>query len=163
MDCNQFESVVIEYMSGELRHEQAQECRAHLDQCPGCREQFEAYERVVHQICAETPVTPTEAESRALGDALAKSRLPRAAVPQRAFRPVEGFVGFLAASVAVFAIVAVTLALHAFGAINLLELCREIGFPAIAAVAIVVVFVTSFIPIAVTARRRPLNGMTFRQ
>ena len=163
MNCNQFESVVIDYASGDLRHEQVRECRAHLDTCPACRELSQAYERVVHQICAETPVTPTEAESRALGDALAKSRPPRAAAPQRAFRAAEGFVGFLAASVAVFAVVAVTLGLHAFGTINLLELCREIGFPVIAAVATVVVFVTSFIPIAVTARRRPLNGMTFRR
>ena len=65
--------------------------------------------------------------------------------------------------VSAFALVATVLALQTFGVMDILAVVTSVGPLVIALTLVVVVFVTSFVPIAVTARRRPLNGMTFRR
>ena len=162
MDCRECEAILEAYVLGELTDGEGSACRAHVEACPACRQALEAYARVLDAIAAEPVATPSAAESAALAQALAQIDLcPQA--EQRSTEPMpRGFPGFVLASVLAFVAIATVLALQRFGVVSIASLADSIGLRWIALTIVVIVFVTSFIPIAVTAHRRPLNGMTFR-
>jgi hypothetical protein len=55
----------------------------------------------------------------------------------------------------------VVVGLQVFGRIDLISAVQSVNPLRLAMAGFVAVFVTSFIPILVTARRRPLIGLTF--
>ena len=119
------------------------------------------YQPEIDAIKGPPMLTPTASESVALSKALAEIAPALARTPERV-KP-EGLRGFVLASIAAFALVATMLALQTFGVVSIRSVVTSLGPLVIALALVVVVFVTSFVPIAVTARRRPLNGMTFRR
>jgi hypothetical protein len=184
MDCKECESILEAYALGELpenpvmlseaKHLDAgarsftalrmtsPACHAHLEACPKCREALEACVRIMDAIACQPVPVPSESESAALAEALAGVELCPP-VERKVIEPVpQGFPAFLLASVLAFVAVATALALQMYGVVSVGSLVGRIGLPWIALMIVVTVFVTSFIPIAVTAHRRPLNGMTFR-
>ena len=162
MDCRDCELILVEYAMGELAQDTASDCRAHLETCPACRRELEDYRRLIGAIADEPVAVPSEAESAALAMALDRVRPCPSPAPRVADPGLQGLPAFAAACAAAFVIVAGILALHTFGAVSFAA-AGAIGWGTIAVTATVIVFVTSFVPIAVTARRRPLNGMTFRR
>ena len=158
MDCRDCESILVEYALGDLPEDRAEECRGHLEQCASCREALEFYAAVEFAIVSEPMPEVSRAETEAVVAACLAAQVPvRRESPSKA---VGEFVGFALASAAAFAFIALVVGLRAFG---LLGFRPPGGYLALAPVVILVVFVVTFIPIAVTARRHPLNGMTFRR
>jgi len=100
-------------------------------------------------------LSPSRAESAQLSRAL-----DRVAAPSVSIRPNE-VVGFAIATVLTFAFLVIVLGLQALGRINIMWVIGPLSVPRVAISAVVVLIVISFIPILVTARRRPLNGLTF--
>ena len=161
MECRQCEKMLAPYLLGELDAGKVEALEAHLAACSSCRQEVEAYKMVVGCITGAPSLSPSPDESTALASALAQVRLPQPASRQVDLRPAKELLAFALASVAVFVLVAVVLGLQTFGYIDILWRLNSINPFRIALVAVIAVFVTSFIPIWVTARRRPLNGLTF--
>jgi anti-sigma factor RsiW len=163
MTCEQRESTVIAYVSGELSESDAAACRAHIDACAHCHAIYESYACVVDSITQESVPVPTLAESEALSRALAQVE-PVGHASTQAQEPLpQGLPAMIWASLLAFATVAGVLALHAAGCFSFAATARAIGPVPIALAVVITVIVTSFLPITVAARRRPLNGMTFRR
>ena len=163
MDCRQLECKLVELALDELTQEESAQCRAHVLTCEGCAEALAEYEAVASELVGEPMASPSASESAALASALAKVQLGRAPAPRPVNPLPQGFGEFVAASLAVFGLVTALLVLQIRGAIDFRAILAGVGaFKALGA-ATVIVIVTSFVPIAITARRRPLNGMTFRR
>jgi anti-sigma factor RsiW len=158
MNCEQRESTIVAYVSGELNESEVAACLAHIDACAHCRAIYESCVCVIDAIARDPMPVPTRAESEALSRALAG--LQR--TPSREPLP-QGLGALMWASLLAFAAVATVLALHVAGYFSLAATVRTIGPAPIALAAVITLIVTSFLPIAVAARRRPLNGMTFRR
>lgn len=160
MNCEDYQSRMTSYILGELPAGEAVACRNHLETCTQCRASYETYARLVAAIEQEPELTPTvwesEALSRALGEVAQPAKSAREALPQ-------GLPALIWASLAAFVVVASILALQVSGCLSLVSAARSVGPAPIALAVVVTIFVTSFLPIAVAARRRPLNGMTFRR
>jgi anti-sigma factor RsiW len=163
MDCRECESQLIALAVGELSEEAASQCRAHLDACPECREALAEYAGLIHAIADEPEVVPSVSESAELAAALERVQVRRAEAPKVSAPRPQGFFAFALASVVAFVLVAAALSLQVRGMIDIMAVITGRGALAAVLALTVVVFVTSFVPIAVTARRRPLNGMTFRR
>lgn len=163
MDCRQIEPKLVELALGELTQEELAQCRAHILTCVRCAEALAEYEAVTSELAGEPMASPSASESAALASALAKVQPGRATAPRPATPLPQGFGEFVAASLAVFLLLTALLVFQIRGMIDFRAILAGVGaFKALGAV-IVVVIVTSFVPIAITARRRPLNGMTFRR
>ena len=163
MTCEQYESSIIAYAAGELNEFDAAACQTHIETCAHCRALHEGYACVVDSIVREPAPVPTLSESEALSRALAQVQsVGQTTTPAREPIP-QGLPAMIWASLLAFATVAGVLALHAAGCFSFVATARAIGPAPIALAVVVTIFVTSFLPIAVAARRRPLNGMTFRR
>src|SRR5450759_958830 len=66
MTCEQRESTIIAYVSGELNESDAAACRGHIETCAHCRATYESYACVVDSITRESAPAPTSTESEAL-------------------------------------------------------------------------------------------------
>lgn len=163
MKCRECERILTAYALGELAEGPASECRAHLERCAGCRETLASYEAIVRSVAAEPRVTVTASESAAMARALGQVPLRRRPVRAAPAPSVYGLLGFSLASVIVFALIAAMLGLQVLGKIDILSLAGPLSMARIALTMVIVVLVTSFLPIVVTAQRRPLNGLTFRK
>jgi len=161
MNCRECESNLSPYVLDEAPEEVRSACAAHLQTCAACRDILAQYMSIVETISNEAEAVPSASESAALAMALAQVRLGSPAVRPVAAPAPQGLFAFLLASAAAFVMVAAVLALQTFGRINILALLGSVNPAALALAFVIIVFVTSFVPIAVTARRRPLNGMTF--
>jgi len=160
MECERYEDILASYVSGDLSEKEAAALEAHLHSCDGCRESLEAYRSVAALIADEPVLTPTASESAALAQAL--DHIPMSAPKAQAVtRSSRELAGFALATAAAFVFLVLVLGLQSIGKINLVSEIARFNPLTIAVSAVVIVFVTSFIPIMVTARRRPLNGMTF--
>lgn len=169
MTCEQYESSIIAYAAGELNESDAAACQTHIQTCAHCRALQESYACVVDSIVREPAPVPTLSESEALSRALASeagicfgAKSPPKHIPAHEPLP-QGLPAMIWASLLAFATVASVLALHVMGCFSFTATARAIGPAPIALAVVVTIFVTSFLPIAVAARRRPLNGMTFRR
>jgi anti-sigma factor RsiW len=162
MKCADFEALVDAYMLGELDVDLVVKCAAHAEGCAACRAVLQQSSVLVQAICDELRLAPTAHESAALTEALCRI-CPRAEPARAPQMHPRDLAGFLATSLATFVIAVTVLLLQAFGIIDMLSVVKAVGPAAIAVSLTVIVFVTTFVPIAITARRRPLNGMTFRR
>ncbi len=158
MNCQDCEQLMLDYALGEVDSDAAEQCAAHIATCPACRQAHESYCTLAQAIEREAGVQPTLAESESLARALADAcpAETRQAIP-------EGLPAMIWASVLTFVLIVGTLALQVFGCVSLTDIARSIGPAPIAAAIIAIIFITSFLPIAAMAKRRPLNGMTFRR
>lgn len=160
MECERYEDILASYASGDLSEKEAAALEAHLHTCAACRESLEEYRSVAALIADEPMLSPTASESAALAQAM--ERIPMCAPKTQAVtRSSRELAGFALATVAAFAFLVLVLGLQSIGKIDLVSEIARFNPLTIAVSAVVVVFVTSFIPIMVTARRRPLNGLTF--
>ncbi len=158
MNCEQYEASIIACAAGELDENEAAECRAHIGSCDSCRAIYESYVCVIESVAGEPAPVPTRAESAALSRALARVETASPREPL-----AEGLPAMIWASLLAFAVVACVLGLHVAGCFSLVAAARAIGPAPIAVAVVMTVFITSFVPIAVASRRRPLNGATFRR
>ena len=161
MECKNCEEMLTAYACGDLAAEEAAAVERHVGECTGCRETLEGCRAVIGSIADESIISPTAAESAALAGALARVRLGRQPSREMMAVPAKGLLGFALATLAAFVLIALVLGLQAFGHVDIVWMIGSVNPIWIAAAAVLVVFVTSFIPIWVTARRRPLNGLTF--
>jgi anti-sigma factor RsiW len=159
MECERYEKLVESYAAGDLGLAESQAVEKHLEECAACREEYDAYAAVMAEIADEPFLRPTGRESRELSRALSRARLDRHAACPASGRSQT--LGFAAASALAFVFMVIALSLHVLGFIDILWMIKSVGLPMILGMAVGTVFVTSFIPIWVTARRRPLNGLTF--
>ena len=163
MDCRDCESVLVDYALGELPEDKASECRAHIDKCAACREEMSKFSCLERMMQDSPEATPTSAESARLSRALDEMALPQPRVPWATELVPRGLPAFVAACVLAFMLIASLLSFLAFGAVDVRSAAIGTRPGALICAAVMVVFITSFVPIAVTAKRRPLNGMTFRR
>jgi len=163
MLCKECELALVGYASADLSEEAGSACRAHLSGCGHCREVLESYKAIIGAMVDEPQLKPSASESAAVARALARIPMRREVPQQLTPRSAYEFLAFVLASAATFAVAAILLTLQMLGRIDLTSLPGLPSPMTIAGFVIVVVFVTSFLPIAVIAQRRPLNGMTFRR
>lgn len=163
MSCGDYELILSEYALGEMDDDAERACRKHLERCAECRAALAEYAVLVAAVGAAPVVAPTLDESAALAMALSTVRLGGLPAKPRTQQASAGLTGLMAASLAAFIAVATVLALQVFGTVDVVSAVMSIGPLRLALTAVVAVFVTTFVPIAVTARRRPLNGLTFRR
>ena len=163
MHCNERERQIIAYAAGELGTGEATDCQAHIESCARCRSAYESYARIAIAMAREPELLPTARESEALVRALART-YPAARKAKAVQDPLPGNLPVLIwASLLAFLAVASLLALQTLGRIDIAAALRAVG-PAPIALGVAIFYIlTSLLPIAVMARRRPLNGMTFRR
>lgn len=163
MSCTQYQASIIALVLGELPLDEAEACREHVETCEACREMYESYACLVSSIEGRPIACPTSAESQALSRALAQV-VPAGHTTGASHEPLpQGLPALVWGSVMAFVVVASVLSLQVWGCVNLISVARSIGPAPIALGIVITIFVTSFLPIAVAARRKPLNGMTFRR
>ena len=163
MNCERCEQMLAAYVTGDLATHEVEAVEHHIDRCDDCSAALEEYRALVSLIGDAPTLRPTLSESRALTRALAAVPICRPALERISPRRVYAFLGFAFASVIVFAAMVSVLALQLTGRIDVLAITSPLGRMRLVAIAVAIIFVTSFVPILVTARRRPLNGMTFRR
>jgi anti-sigma factor RsiW len=163
MDCRELEPLLIALALGEQTQEESARCREHIEECPDCAKALARYQELAGMLVAEPMASPTASESAALASALAGVELRRRGAPRAANSVPQGFGEFVAASLAAFVLVTALLALQIRGAIDIGAALASAGALRVLGAVTLIVIITSFVPIAVTAHRRPLNGMTFRK
>ena len=163
MDCSKFESILIEYILNELSEDERLICESHLLECAGCREALETQNALIGIVADEPLLAPSASESASLSAALSKVSLQPQVQMSSSPEPDSGLAGLIFASAAAFIAIVTLLVLQVLGYINIASLPSSFGYVRSLAIAIMVIIVTSFVPIAVTAHRRPLNGLTFRR
>jgi len=162
MKCKDCELLLAAYASGDLSEQEALDCRTHLETCERCRHSLEAYSLLVEAIASEPQTIASSAESSALAAALDRASLAAKPAREVSGQWQSGVPAFVTASLAVFVLMVAALTAQAMNLLDVRSLVEHGRLPVVALMAVVIIFVTSFVPIAVTAKRRPLNGMTFR-
>jgi hypothetical protein len=158
MECSEYEPILIDYLLGDLDEPQAAECLEHLANCSTCRLAIESYRAVLSDLTDQPQLTVTPAESASLAMALTKVVLhPSSSADPRSVREI---MWLALASLIAFMLIGAVTALHMTGGIQLSPLVSAIGLPWLILGGVTILFVTSFIPIVVTARRSPLNELT---
>ncbi len=161
MDCERYAQMLAGYASGDSTADEAEPVERHLSGCSTCRQTLEGYRAVIGLIADEPIVSATVSESAAMASALARVSLGHQLSREMMAVPAKGLPGFTLATLAAFVLIALVLGLQIVGHIDILWLISFVNPVWIAVAAVFIVFVSSFIPIWVTARRRPLNGLTF--
>jgi hypothetical protein len=153
MECKQCEELLLGHACGDLS---SPEIELHLMDCAKCREALESYRAAIKLLADEPMLSPSRSESAQLARAL-----DRAAVQGRvSIRPKE-VLGFAVATALTFAFLVMVLGLQLLGRINIVWMIGPLNVPKVVVSAVAILIVTSFIPILITAKRRPLNGLTF--
>ncbi|MCE5322215.1 zf-HC2 domain-containing protein [bacterium] len=163
MICEKYEPKIVAYVLGELAEAEAEQCHAHIEACEHCRSIYEKYACLVDEISRDAEPIPTLAESESLSQALAQIPLHQQQTRPDAQPYSKGLPALIFGSLVVFCAIAVVLSLQVLGHFNLAAAIWSIGPAPITVFILVAIFVTSFLPIAVASKRRPLNGMTFRR
>lgn len=162
MDCRECQNLLAAYVAGDLPADRSAMCDEHLASCPDCRAELACYRRVTDALAGAPALQPSIEESAALARALDEAVPAPAAVQRAQFEAATGSAAFTVASVAAFFVVALTLGAQSLGLLDLARLASPVVLLTAMGGAAVVLVVTTLVPIAVTAKRRPLNGMTFR-
>lgn len=163
MDCRECLQLIEAYTLGDLPDDASCECRAHLETCESCHEELAVCRLLVNSISDEPMLSVSASESRSMSRALKRIPACRPVAQKPSLGSVFELVGFALASIVVFMVIATVLGLQAAGRIDINSALGAARPFVVVLMVIVVVIVTSFLPIAITARRRPLNGMTFRR
>lgn len=160
MNCSECENSLAAYAAGDLCGETSDACSDHLAECSSCREILGSYRCLITGMKEHPLVEPTWKESESMAKALRGVRLPTPVKPRCSLRQtIETAVLFIT-SILTFASVATVAWLLKTGRLEI----RSFFTPENLVIAVVVViFVASFIPITITAHRRPLNGATFKR
>jgi anti-sigma factor RsiW len=161
MNCERCEEMLAAYAAGDLESAEASAVERHLGECHACREALEAYQGMIARLADEPMLSPTTLESERLAEVLEHVPVCRPVRRPVNVRSFKEFLGFSVATAVVFALMLTVLALQALGQIDILALIALMGLPRLVITVTAIVFVTSFIPIWMTARRRLLNGLTF--
>jgi len=106
MDCKKIHKVMADYLCDALPQAEAEEVRRHIESCPACRAEAEAYEATWKLAGEIRDVKPAPGFSRAV-----RERLERAPRPVRR-RPAARRPAFVRAAVAVAASVLVAVGLY---------------------------------------------------
>ncbi|MCE5314202.1 MAG: hypothetical protein ABFD49_00920 [Armatimonadota bacterium] len=163
MNCEHCEPSIIEYVLDELNECESADILAHIETCAYCRSLCESYACLVDTIACEPESHPTSAQSESLSRALARIDLPVKQTMPVGQPVAQGLLAMILGSMLAFVLIATVLTLQVLGSIDIVGAIWSHGpAPTIVFVAIAI-FVTSFLPIAMTSKRRPLNGMTFRR
>ena len=152
MECRQCEESLMGYACGDLP---SPEIELHLMDCAKCRKALESYRAAMKLLADEPMLSPSKSESAQLARAL-----ERVAAPKVSIRPSEVF-GFAVVTVLTFAFLVIVLGLQLLGRINIVWMIGPLNVPKVVVSAVAILIVTSFIPILITAKKRPLNGLTF--
>lgn len=152
MECRQCEESLMGYACGDLP---SPEIELHLMDCAKCRKALESYRSSMKMLADEPMLSPSKSESAQLARAL-----ERVAAPKVSIRPSEVF-GFAIATALTFAFLVIVLGLQLLGRINIVWMIGPLNVPKVVVSAVAILIVTSFIPILITAKKRPLNGLTF--
>lgn len=153
MKCVDIEAILPAYFLGELEGAELEDCRNHLESCENCRCALEFYAEIVSSMEREPELVVSASESAALTAALDRVSVRRP-VERTDSRPTYEMVGFGLASVVMLVVITAVMNLHSAGLTRFLWNPLMI-IPALA----VVIFVTSFLPIAITVRREQLKEM----
>lgn len=163
MNCDRCEQMLTAYVTGDLAPHEVEAVEHHIARCDDCSMALEEYRLLIGLIGDAPSLSPTLSESRELTKVLATIPACRPAPARVSRREVFGLLSFAFASLMVFAAMVSVLALQLTGRIDIVAITSPLGSMRLVAVVVTVIFVTSFVPILVTAKRRPLNGMTFRR
>ena len=153
MECRQCEESLMDYACGDLP---SSEIELHLMDCAKCRAALESCQAAINMLAGEPMLSPTRSESARLTQAL--NRIP---VQGQVRIRLNEVLGFAVATAFTFAFLVIVLGLQHLGRINIIWMIGPINMPKAAVYGIAILVVTSLIPILVTAKRRPLNGLTF--
>jgi anti-sigma factor RsiW len=162
MNCNDYEPILAAYAAGDLSKQEAEATKAHLEACDSCRGESQAYSLMINAIASAPEIVASPMELSALAKALDSASLVEKPAPESDAQWQGGMQSFLKISAAVFALIVAALTAQAVGWLSVRSLSEYVKPPVVVLAAVIIIFVTSFVPIAVTAKRRPLNGMTFR-
>lgn len=160
MNCRECENLLAAYVSDDLNEELSTACSLHLDECVSCRESMKLYACFLTSISESPMIIPTETESINLSKSLKDVKLPAPVQPHLTWRQQLEHIALVVMCIVSFAAVTmITWAIRS-GQIPV----SMITNPAVLLpVIIIIVFIISFLPIAITARRKPLNGATFKR
>ena len=161
MDCRECEQILPEYVLDDLEYSVTAACRAHLDGCSECSAKADVYKALIRDIADQPMLAVSAAESRRMAHALDQVNGTKRAERLATVGAVWEFLGFSLASILAFALMATALTLHAFGLADMFRLFETSTWLSLIIAGMLIVVVTSFIPIVVTARRRPLNGLAY--
>lgn len=159
MNCNDLCKTLPAFVLGELSEEESAECELHLETCELCRYEASLYRSMVAEIADAPGVSPTMAESMALGAEIRKLSAVRSRKVSRSNRPVFEMLGFALVSASVFAIILYRI-ISSGGVVSAIDSVNPITGVSI---ALVLGMVTALFSVLLTAWRKPLNGMTFRR
>ena len=158
MECRHCEELLAGYACGDLSSQEIEAIEAHLGDCERCRHALESCRATIGLLAGQPMMTPSAAESAAMARGL--SRVRPCPAPQIRVRPNEAF-GLAVATGLTFAFLVIVLGLQLLGKINIVWMLGPLSVPKVTITAVAILVVTCFIPILVTAKRRPLNGLTF--
>lgn len=160
MNCRECEDLLPAYVSGDLGDERVTLCRTHIGKCAACRESMELYTCLIISINESPVITPTDEESLNLSKSLRAVRPPSPAQPRMTWRQSLERIALAGMCCVSFVIVALITWSVRNGQVSINTLTDPvILLPSI----VIIIFIVSFLPIIITARRKPLNGMTFRK
>ena len=158
MECKHCEELLSGYACGDLSCEEVEGIELHLIGCPNCRAALDSCRAAISLIADEPMLCPSRSESARLARGL--DRIQTCDPQQARIRPNE-VLGLAVATALTFAFLVIVLGLQLLGKINIMWVLGPINMPKVAMYGVAILVVTSLIPILVTARRRPLNGLTF--
>lgn len=82
MTCKDVREMIPLYYYGEMEGDRAEDVRAHLESCAGCRNELALVGRVLEKITApQAPELPDEFWSRSASDIMRRVRRSRLAIP----------------------------------------------------------------------------------
>lgn len=163
MNCEEIRRILVEYHVGELDKERRDECKSHLENCPGCLNALLAYQSIIAEAERIPRIHPSPAESMSLSHELDRiTKKPPVPIRVERNRTTERL-AFLLASIMVFTLMSVCLRLESLSLTNVLAAVGSIRLSVIALAAVAFIFVTSFLPVVVISRRKPINGMALRR
>ncbi|MHB1457798.1 MAG: anti-sigma factor family protein [Armatimonadota bacterium] len=160
MDCRECENLLAAYVSGDLSEGQVTLYNLHMKECVECKGSMEMYACLKDSIIGSPMITPTEEESLDLARSLRDVKLPSTPQPRRTWNQLLEQVALAVMCIVSFIIVAFIAWSVKMGQVSFSTIANPaILLPGI----IIVIFIVSFLPIIITARRKPLNGMTFKR
>ena len=152
MNCQEFQNTILEAALGELSAEDTRQHEKHRLECEGCRESYGRYLSLVAAL-NDAPLTePTRAESVRLTEALHGLTSPRASQPL--IVAPRGFLAFAATLTVVF--LAMVAGLMRMGPVSFPGQLSYRSGAALFAAGVVILFVTTLIPIAVSTKAQSM-------
>ncbi|MHB1001861.1 MAG: anti-sigma factor family protein [Armatimonadota bacterium] len=160
MNCKECENLLAAYVSDDLNGETCSACSLHLRECESCRYALESYSCLINIIANSPTVPPTKTESINLCRSLKSVKLTSPIKSHFApWQKLERITLMIMCIISFIAITLITKVIRS-GQVSINIITDPIIIlPSIA----IIIFIVSFLPIVITARRKPLNGATFKR